>query len=132
MSLISFSNIQLPAAMIDIAGILSKANMPLSLILLGIYLNFTFDKQLTRPIMKYIFYRYTTGLIGGLILYFLLPVNEMFKLTILIGFLLPMGLSVIPYAHEFKYTTIRLIGTISNICIVISIVILYLIANFMV
>ncbi len=132
MTSLNLGNIQLPTEFIDITTILSKANMPLSLILLGLYMNFTFEKQYVRPIIKFILYRYGFGLLFGLAFYFLLPVNQMFKLTILIGFLLPNGLAVIPYAHEFKYTTSRLIGTISNISILISIIILYVIANFVI
>jgi len=131
MTSLNFGNIRLPAEFIDIATILSKANMPLSLILLGLYMSFTFEKQYVRPIIKFILYRYGFGLLFGLAFYFLLPVNQMFKLTILIGFLLPNGLAVIPYSHEFKYTTSRLIGTISNLSILISIIILYVVANFL-
>jgi len=131
MTSLNLGNIQLPTEFIDITTILSKANMPLSLILLGLYMNFTFEKQYVRPIIKFILYRYGFGLLFGLAFYFLLPVNQMFKLTILIGFLLPNGLAVIPYSHEFKYTTSRLIGTISNLSILISIIILYVVANFL-
>ncbi|WML53582.1 hypothetical protein RCG17_02565 [Neobacillus sp. PS3-12] len=59
----------------------------------------------------------------------LLPFNQMFRTTLLMGFILPIGLAVIPYAHEFKYKTTILIGTISNICILVSIVLLYIFAN---
>jgi malate permease and related proteins len=130
MTIFNFVNIKLPTEFIDVATIISKANMPLSLILLGVYMNFTFEKQYGRPIFKYLVFRYGFGLVFGLAFYFLLPVSHMFKLTILIGFLLPIGLAVIPYSHEFKYSTARVIGTISNICILISIVILFLLANF--
>ncbi|MFJ7975163.1 AEC family transporter [Peribacillus sp. JNUCC 23] len=128
--ILSFSNIHLPGGFIDIATIISKANLPLSLLLLGLYLNFNFEKQYLRPTIKYVLFRYGFGLIFGLAFYFLLPFDQMFRYTILIGLLLPVGLSVLPFAHEFKYPTYRLIGTLSNICIVISIIILYVFANF--
>lgn len=130
MSILNFSHIHLPSEVIDVATTISKANMPLSLLLLGLYLNFSFEKQYIRPIIKYLVFRYGLGLLVGLTLYFVLPFNEMFRNTLLIGFILPIGLVVIPYAHEFKYHTTKLIGTISNICIMISIVLLYVFANF--
>ncbi len=130
MSILNFSHIHLPAGVIDVATIISKANMPLSLLLLGLYLNFSFEKQSIRPITKFLLFRYGFGLLIGAALYMFLPFNEMFRTTLLMGFILPIGLAVIPYAHEFKYKTILLIGTISNICIVISIVLLYIFANF--
>ena len=130
MSILNFSHIHLPAGVIDVATIISKANMPLSLLLLGLYLNFSFEKKYIRPISKFLIFRYGLGLIVGVSLYVLLPFNDMFRYTILMGLILPIGLAVIPYAHEFKYKTTLLIGTISNICIVISIVLLYVFANF--
>ena len=130
MTILNFSNIHLPSGIIDLASIISEANMPLSLFLLGLYLNFSFEKQYSRPIIKYLFIRYGFGLLFGLTCYFFLPVNQMFKYTIFIGFLLPVGLAVIPYANEFKYKTTRLIGTISNLSILISIIIIYVFANF--
>ena len=130
MSILNFSGIHLPSTVIDVANIISKANMPLSLLLLGLYLNFSFEKKYIRPIAKFLVFRYGLGLIVGLTLYYTLPVNEMFKNTLLLGFILPIGLAVIPYAVEFKYKTTLLIGTISNICIMISIVLLYVFANF--
>lgn len=126
MSLFNAINIHFPVPIIDLSMIISKANMPLSLILLGIYLNFSFEKKHCKPILQYLLFRYGFALIFGLALYFLLPFNEMFRMTIFIGLLLPIGLSVIPYAHEFKYSTIRLVGSISNLCICISIILLYI------
>jgi len=129
MSVLNFSHIHLPSGIIDVASIISKANMPLSLLLLGLYLNFSFEKQFLRPIIKILLFRYGVGLLIGISLYMLLPFNQMFRTTLLMGFILPIGLAVIPYAHEFKYKTTILIGTISNICILVSIVLLYIFAN---
>lgn len=124
MSMVNFLNIHLPAPVIDLSNIISKANMPLSLILLGLYLSFTYEKSYSVVIVKYLIFRYGIGLLFGLAFFFLLPFDEMFRYTLLIGLLLPIGLSVIPYAYEFKYKTIRLIGSISNLCILISITML--------
>jgi predicted permease len=129
MSVLNFCHIHLPSGIIDVASIISKANMPLSLLLLGLYLNFSFEKKFLRPIIKILLFRYGIGLLIGISLYMLLPFNEMFRTTLLMGLILPVGLAVIPYAHEFKYKTTILIGTISNICIFVSIVLLYVFAN---
>lgn len=130
MSALNFGHIQLPAVLLDVATIISKANMPLALLLLGIYLEFSFDRQYIRPIIKYLVFRYGLGLIVGVSLYFILPVDDMFKYTVLIGLVLPIGLAVIPYAHEFKYRTTMMIGTVSNLCIFISMILLYLFSYF--
>jgi hypothetical protein len=38
---------------------------------------------------------------------------------------LPVGVSVIPYAIQFRYKTLPIIGMVTNLTIVISIIILY-------
>ena len=129
-SILNFSHIQLPDMIINVASTISGANMPLSLLLLGLYLNFKFEKQFVKPILKFLTFRYGLGLLFGLALYFILPYDEMFRYTILIGMLLPVAASALTFAVEFKYTTTRLIATISNITILISIVILYIFSNF--
>jgi malate permease and related proteins len=133
-SILNFSHIKLPDTIIDVASTISGANIPLSLLLLGIYLNFKFDKKLIKPIVKFLIFRYGLGLLFGVGLYFFLPYNQMFRFTILIGLLLPVAASALTFAVEFKYSTTstRIIATISNITILISIVILYIFANFVI
>jgi malate permease and related proteins len=131
-SILNLIHIQLPDIIINVASKISGANMPLSLLLLGLFLNFKFDKQFLKPMMKFLAFRYGLGLIVGLVLYFILPFDTMFRYTILIGLLLPVAASALTFAVEFKYSTnsTRFIATMSNITILISIVILYIFANF--
>ncbi|WP_156291313.1 AEC family transporter [Oceanobacillus salinisoli] len=131
---LNFAQISLPDGVISVADTISQANIPLSLLLLGLYMNFKFDRKLLKPVVKFLTYRYGFGLLLGLALFFLLPYDEMFRYTIVIGFLLPAATAVVAFAVEFKYssTAIRLIATISNISILIGIIILYLFANFII
>ncbi|NHC41603.1 AEC family transporter [Bacillus sp. MM2020_1] len=131
-SILNFSHIQLPDTIIHVASTISKANMPLSLLLLGLYLNFKLDKQFIKPMLKFLTFRYGLGLLFGFGLYLFLPYNQMYRFTVLIGLLLPVAASALTFAVEFKYSTssTRLIATISNITILISIAILYTFANF--
>ncbi|WP_066250228.1 AEC family transporter [Neobacillus drentensis] len=131
-SILNFSHIQLPDTIINVASTISKANMPLSLLLLGLYLNFKLDKQFIKPMLKFLTFRYGLGLLFGFGLYLFLPYNQMYRFTVLIGLLLPVAASALTFAVEFKYSTssTRLIATISNITILISIAILYIFANF--
>jgi malate permease and related proteins len=131
-SILNLTHIQLPDFIINVADKISGANMPLSLLLLGLFLNFKFDKQFMKPMAKFLAFRYGLGLIVGLVLYFILPFGTMFRYTILIGLLLPVAASALTFAVEFKYSTnsTRFIATMSNITILVSIVILYIFANF--
>jgi malate permease and related proteins len=131
-SILNLIHIQLPDIIINVASKISGANMPLSLLLLGLFLNFKFDKQFMKPMLKFLAFRYGLGLIVGMVLYFILPYDIMFRYTILIGLLLPVAASALTFAVEFKYSTnsTRFIATMSNITILVSIVILYIFANF--
>ncbi|MFC2946885.1 AEC family transporter [Virgibacillus sediminis] len=130
-SILNFSDIQLPDIIISVAGTISEANIPLSLLLLGIYLNFKWEKQFFKPIVKFLMFKYGLGLVFGVIMFFTLPYDEMFRYTILIGVLLPAATSAITFAVEFKYSTdsIRLMANITNITILVSIIFLYIFAN---
>lgn len=118
----------LPHLIINVANIASGGNMPLSLLLLGIYLNFRFEKGYNRLIIRFLLVRYGVALILGILLFILLPFDKMFKYTVLIGFILPVSLSTVPYSVEFKYNS-KFVGTVSNITILISFFLLWGIAN---
>lgn len=119
---------RLPETVLHVSEIISAANMPLSLLLLGIYLSFSFKKRYIKLMMKFLGLRYGLGLAVGIGLFFLLPFDDMFKYTILIGLILPTSVSVLPYSVEFGYDQ-KFVGTLSNVTIVISFVLLWGIAN---
>ena len=125
---ISILGLQLPTVVLDVAGVISKANMPLSLVLLGIFLNFSIDKGYFKKILKYLTLRYVVGLSIGLFVFFFSPFDNMFRYTILIALILPMSFSAIVYAVQFNYDK-KLIGTVSNLTILISFVLLWGIGN---
>ncbi|MEH7012811.1 hypothetical protein V7087_18715 [Neobacillus niacini] len=52
-SILNFSHIQLPDTIINVASKISGANIPLSLLLLGLFLNIKFDKQFIKPMVKF-------------------------------------------------------------------------------
>src|SRR5690625_244575 len=119
---------KIPSFIIDVSEVISVANMPLSFLLLGIYLSFSLDKAHVRKIVQVLSLRYMVGLVVGIALFFILPLNEMFKYTILLGLILPIPLSALPYAVEFDYDR-KFVGTVSNLTILISFVLLWGIAN---
>ena len=119
---------KLPSFIIDVSEVISVANMPLSFLLLGIYLSFSLDKVYVRKVIHVLSLRYVIGLVVGIALFFILPLNEMFKYTILLGLILPIPLSALPYAVEFDYDR-KFVGTVSNLTILISFGLLWGIAN---
>lgn len=133
MFILNIMSIKIPGKAIDFFDIISQANLPLSMILLGLFLNFKIEKAYLPIVIKYLLFHYGFGLFMGLLVYFFLPVDDpMIKTSLLLAWLLPVGVSVLSYAITFKYKTLPIIGMTTNISIVISIVILYLFQLFFV
>ncbi|HEY8890663.1 MAG TPA: AEC family transporter [Clostridium sp.] len=121
---INLLGLNIPKPIIEITGVLSKANMPLALLALGLYLSFSFKKVYLKNMAKIIALRYMVGLGVGILLYNLVPLDPMFKITMLIGFILPISFTVIPYSVEFGYDT-KFVGTVNNFTIVISFLLMW-------
>lgn len=127
MFILNMLDIHFPEPMIDFFSVLSGANMPLSMILLGLMLNFSIDRRFLPIALKYIAAHYGLGIIAGLCVYYFLPVDDqMIKTTLQVAWLLPVGVAIIPYSIQFKYKTLPLVGMVTNLTIVISIIILYI------
>lgn len=123
---LNMSNIHIWKPAIDFFSILSKANMPLSMILLGVMLSFSIDREYLPVTIKYLCLHYGLAIVAGTLVHFFLPVSDpMIKTTLLITWLLPVGVAIIPYSIQFKYKTLTFVGMVTNLTIIISIVILY-------
>ncbi len=119
---INLSGIEMPIFFTNLVGILARANTALSLLLLGTFLNFKFEKSEWKIMLKSLFMRYGIGLLIGISLFFILlnfSFPELFRKILAISLVLPMGLAVIPYSVELNYNK-KLITMISNLCILIS------------
>lgn len=123
---LNMSNIHIWKPAIDFFSILSKANMPLSMILLGVMLSFSIDREYLPVTIKYLCLHYGLAIVAGTLVHFFLPVSDpMIKTTLLITWLLPVGVAIIPYSIQFKYKTLPFVGMVTNLTIIISIDILY-------
>lgn len=123
---LNMSNIHIWKPAIDFFSILSKANMPLSMILLGVMLSFSIDREYLPVTIKYLCLHYGLAIVAGTLVHFFLPVSDpMIKTTLLITWLLPVGVAIIPYSIQFKYKTLPFVRMVTNLTIIISIVILY-------
>jgi predicted permease len=121
-------DLHFPGVVLDFTRILAKANMPLSLLLLGVYLSFSLNANHIKNITKVLAVRYLTGLLVGTTFFFIMPFDKMFKYTMLIGFVLPVPTAVIQYAIEFDYDQ-NFIGTVANITILLSFFLVWLIVG---
>ncbi|MBD3255638.1 MAG: AEC family transporter [Candidatus Lokiarchaeota archaeon] len=117
--IINLSGINLPIFVYDLLEIISRANMALVLLLLGIYLNFNFERSQWKYISIALTTRYSLGLVTGIILYYILPFDKFFRNILLISLILPIGMAIIPFSVEFEYDQ-KLSGSLVNLSIVIS------------
>lgn len=125
---INFSGIIMPIFIIDILDIFARANTALTLLLLGIYLSFKFEKAEWNVILKVLTMRYLFGLSIGLSLFFFLPIDQfphLYRVVITISLVLPIGLAVIPFSVEFEYDK-KIISMLVNLSIVISFSLLWI------
>nr|WP_092072392.1 AEC family transporter [Dendrosporobacter quercicolus]NSL48556.1 AEC family transporter [Dendrosporobacter quercicolus DSM 1736]SDM41272.1 hypothetical protein SAMN04488502_104178 [Dendrosporobacter quercicolus] len=124
------SGFRFPDTVLAITGILAKANMPLSLLLLGIHLSFSFNPAYWRNMVRILALRYAIGLAAGGLCFYFLPFDDMLKYTLLLGFILPVYVAAIPFALEFHYDQ-KFVGALANLTMLISFVLIWLIIGFM-
>jgi predicted permease len=125
---INFSGITLPSFIMDLLDIIARANTALSLLLLGIFLNFKFERTEWISIIKVLIIRYVFGLGVGLSLFFFLPpthFDHLFRIIVTISLILPIGLAVIPFSVEFEYNQ-RLVTILVNLTIIISFALMWI------
>ena len=126
MLVLNVLDFRLPHNVVRFFDMLGQANLPLSMILLGLLLNFSIERRLLPLTIKYLVVHYGIGILAGLAVYFFLPVtDDMIKTTLILTWLLPVGVSVIPFAVKFRYQMMPFIVMTTNITIIISIIILY-------
>ncbi|MGI5911001.1 MAG: AEC family transporter [Syntrophomonadaceae bacterium] len=126
--IIKLIGLQIPEIIIQVTQTISKANLPLSFILFGLYLDFSFTYDYIKNILKVITIRYVLGLAIGITLLFYLPFPDLPRYIILCALILPTAAVLIPYALEFNYD-VKFVAAVSNITIIISFFLLWVIAG---
>ncbi len=126
---VNISGMEFPAIMMDILDILSRANTALTLILLGIYINFRFDKSQWSLVLKVLIIRYSIGLTIGILLFLWLPFPLLFRAVIMVGLILPLSMTAVPYAVELGYQE-KIAGMVTNFSIIISFALMWMIVLF--
>lgn len=126
--IINLAGLHYPEPVVAVCKLLQKANMPLSLILLGICLNFSIDKKFFKSMMKILLSRYGIGLFVGIILFKILPFEPIFRYTILIGLILPIAMAVVPFSVQLGYDK-KFTGTMCSITIILSFALTWIIIS---
>jgi predicted permease len=126
---LNVTNIPLPGILEDVLTTLAKANKPLVLLLLGIYLSFNLDKNQFNGILKVLFLRYGIGLFTILTIYFSLPKSLMSSVLIALV-ILPVGMSVLLFSDELGFDA-KIAGTLANLSLLLSFGLLWLVITYL-
>lgn len=122
---LNLASVQLPELIDAPLKILGSANQTLVLLLIGLYLDFSVILKRIKQVLSIILVRYSISFAVGLALYFFLPVPELIKSVLLVTFLLPVPMSVLPYALEYNLDS-DLAGALVNGSIILSFGLLWL------
>jgi len=118
----------LPAPAGRFVEIAARANMPVVLLLLGVYLELRLPRRELAAAGRSMALRYALGTAAGLILYFLLPFDEVYRKVLLVALVLPVGATVTPFAAAFGLNH-RLAALAANATLVVSFVLLWVVVN---
>lgn len=126
---INIFGISLPEIAFDFLGILAKANKPLVLLLMGIYLSFELNKTQMKHIGKVLVLRYLLAGMCVAFIYYLVPPSLMQSVVIVLV-ILPLGMTILPFSDEFGFDS-RIAGTMVNISLLISFVLIWFLVWFL-
>jgi hypothetical protein len=117
--------VPIPIFITDLVGTLAGANRALTLLLLGIFLNFNFEKSQWKNVIKVLLIRYGFGLVVGLSLFFVLPFEILYRGILSIALILPIGLAILAFSVEFNFDE-KIAGMMTNLSIIISFVLMWI------
>lgn len=117
-------DIELPAVAYDFLDVLAKANKPLVLLLMGIYMSFALEKSQVWAVVKVLSIRYGCGLLAVVLLYFFLPEPSMFRNVLIVCVILPIGMTILPFADELNYDS-RIAGVLVNVSLIVSFLLMW-------
>ena len=113
----------LPAPVVELAGIIGNANAFLAMLMIGVGFKLSGEKSQTGSIVKILSVRYTIAAVLALCYYFLLPFGLEVRQTLVILAFAPIGTAVPVFTAQLDGDA-GLSSAINSIAIVISIVII--------
>lgn len=117
-------DVELSPIVFDFLDVLAKANKPLVLLLMGIYMSFELEKKIVWAISKVLIIRYFFGIVAVALIYYLIPEASMYRNVILVCVVLPVGMTLLPFSDEFNFDS-RIAGAMVNVSLLISFVLMW-------
>lgn len=116
---------QLPEGIMKSVNMFASANSFLAMFMLGLFLNFDFPKASLANIKHILSVKYLTGFIFAGIVYFLLPLDETVKLTLVILAISPVATASTIQMLEYEVSPAAA-SFLSSVSILISLVLITL------
>ncbi|MFP4302715.1 MAG: AEC family transporter [Spirochaetaceae bacterium] len=121
---LNLTGVSLPGPVDRAVGIVASANGALALMVLGIFQSLTIRREDLPLICKVLGLRYLIGILFGVGAVIYLGTTELFRQVLGIVFILPIGMTVIPYSVTFGLNT-RLATTMVNLTILASFLLMW-------
>lgn len=123
MILLAALNITIPENVLSIVDLFASGNAFLSMFMLGLYLDIDISRQDLTKAVQLLFTRYTLGIGLALIFFFLLPLPEIVRLSLVLLALAPIGtvstINMVVYGNKGS-----LAGFLSSSSIIISLILM--------
>lgn len=122
--IVNLIHFQVPEIAMNILDVLAKGNKVIVLLIMGIYLSFSIPKDVLKKTLNVLLIRYFWGLLFGVIFYFSLPFELLYRHVLLIILIVPIGMTLLPFSDELGYDT-KMAGVLVNLSMLISFVMMW-------
>ena len=126
--LMNLTGLRFPGPAALLVETAARANMPVVLLLLGVYLELRVPRAELGAAARALALRYFLGLAAGAALYVLLPFDPVFRKVLLVALILPVGATVTPFAAAFALNH-RLAALSANASLIVSFLLLWAVVN---
>ncbi|MCA9766377.1 MAG: AEC family transporter [Carnobacterium sp.] len=119
MILLALVNITIPDTILSVVKLFASGNAFLSMFMIGLYLELTISRSDLKKVTQLLFTRYTIGILFALVSYFLLPLPEIVRLSLVLLALAPIAtvstINMVVYGNKESLS-----GFLSSASIILS------------
>ncbi len=116
---IAASGFVLPFWLDSFLGTVAAGNQVLVFLALGVFLEFRIPRDRRARIFVSLLLRYAGGLGLGLVLYFTLPMGQLYRTILAVALILPASVALLPFSVRFGYRE-DIASAVINLSILIS------------
>ncbi|MBM6615150.1 AEC family transporter [Desemzia sp. RIT804] len=123
MIILALINITIPESILSVVRLFASGNAFLSMFMIGLYLELSISRVDLAKVAKLLFTRYTLAITLAVVFYFLLPLPEIVRLSLVLLALAPIGtvstINMVVYGNRASFA-----GFLSSISIILSLILM--------